>query len=57
MLQHLNDDYKKKLKTMIPKGDFGKPQDVASTVLFLLSEASNYITGQVLRVDGGMVLS
>ncbi|MFH1622884.1 MAG: 3-oxoacyl-[acyl-carrier-protein] reductase [Candidatus Omnitrophota bacterium] len=56
MVQLLKDDYKAKLKTLIPKGEFGKPQDIANTVLFLLSDASGYITGQVLRVDGGMIL-
>jgi len=56
MVESLKDDYKNKLKTMIPKGEFGKPQDVANAVLFLLSDNSGYITGQVLRVAGGMVL-
>jgi len=56
MVKLLKDDYKEKLKATIPKGEFGKPQDVANAVLFLLSDASGYITGQVLRVDGGMVL-
>lgn len=55
MTQNLKGDYKEKLKTFIPKGEFGKPQDVSNAVLFLLSDSANYITGQVLRVDGGMV--
>lgn len=55
MVHTLKDEYKEKLKSLIPKGEFGKPEDVAKTVLFLLSDAANYITGQVLRVDGGMV--
>ncbi|MDD5005576.1 MAG: 3-oxoacyl-[acyl-carrier-protein] reductase [Candidatus Omnitrophica bacterium] len=56
MTQNLKPDYKEKLKSLIPKGEFGKPQDVAGAVLFLLSDAADYITGQVLRVDGGMVM-
>lgn len=57
MVKTLKDEYKTKLKSFIPKGEFGKPEDVANAVLFLLGEGSSYITGQVLRVDGGMVLS
>jgi NAD(P)-dependent dehydrogenase (short-subunit alcohol dehydrogenase family) len=33
--------------------DLGKPQDVANLVLFLASEESSFVTGQILRVDGG----
>jgi 3-oxoacyl-[acyl-carrier protein] reductase len=34
----------------------GKPEDVAEAVLFLVSEESNYITGQVLNVNGGIYM-
>lgn len=40
----------------IPLGKFGKSQDVADAVAFLASEQAGYITGQVLHVDGGMVM-
>lgn len=40
----------------IPLGRFGTPAEVAEVVGFLVSEASNYITGQVINVDGGMVM-
>jgi NAD(P)-dependent dehydrogenase (short-subunit alcohol dehydrogenase family) len=39
----------------IPAGRFGKTQEVAKTVAFLLSESAGYITGQNIRVDGGIV--
>jgi 3-oxoacyl-[acyl-carrier protein] reductase len=40
----------------LPVPRIGKPEDVAEAVLFLASPASNYVTGQVLRVDGGWVI-
>ena len=40
----------------IPLGSFGKPEQVAAAVAFLASEDAAYITGQVLHVDGGMVM-
>lgn len=39
---------------MIPLGRFGKAQEVAKVVKFLASEESNYITGQVIKIDGGL---
>lgn len=40
----------------IPMARIGQPRDIAQAVLFLASDLSNYITGQVLAVDGGMVM-
>ena len=42
------------LKQSIPMGYFGQPEDVSGTVLYLASEEASYITGQVIRVDGGL---
>ena len=47
----------KALSAQIPLDRFGSPQDVAGVVAFLASEHAGYITGQVLTVDGGMVMS
>jgi 3-oxoacyl-[acyl-carrier protein] reductase len=38
----------------IPLGRVGEPEDVAAAILFLCSDEASYITGQVLRVNGGM---
>ena len=56
MTQALSDDVKQGILKNIPIGVFGKPIDVAKTALFLASEESNFITGQVITVDGGMVM-
>jgi len=56
MLNTLKEEQKDHLKKFIPLGRFGKPADVARVVLFLLSDAAQYITGQVITVDGGMAM-
>lgn len=52
----LSDDVSKKMLQSIPMGIFGSSEDVAEAVLFLASQKAKYITGQVLNVDGGMVM-
>ena len=56
MTRDLGEDLRKKLLERIPLQRFGQPDDVAGTVLFLCSPAAKYITGQILTVDGGMVM-
>ena len=56
MTDGLGDKFKEEAKKGIPLRRFGKPEDVANVVAFLSSESSNYITGQVINVDGGMVM-
>jgi len=56
MTEVLPEDVKQKMLDQIPMKRFGEPGDVARTVLFLVTEASSYMTGQVLTVSGGMVM-
>jgi 3-oxoacyl-[acyl-carrier protein] reductase len=56
MTKGLGDDLRKKLLERIPLQRLGQPEDVAGVVAFLCSPAANYITGQILTVDGGMVM-
>jgi 3-oxoacyl-[acyl-carrier protein] reductase len=52
----LSDEIKEAILTQIPMNRFGTTEDIANAVAFFASEESGYITGQVLPVDGGMVM-
>lgn len=56
MTDKLPENIKETFKKRIPMGEFGKPVDVANLVVFLSSECANYITGQVLNIDGGLTI-
>lgn len=56
MMAGFGEDDLKALREEIPLGRLGQPSDVASAVLFLASDEAGYITGQVLSVNGGMVI-
>jgi len=56
MTDALPEKAKEELKRMIPMERLGQPEDVAQAALFLVSEASGYITGQVINVNGGIYM-
>ena len=56
MTADLPETVKEKALADIPLGKMGEPEDVANAVLFLASDQASYITGQVVNVDGGMVM-
>lgn len=56
MTEVLSDKIKEAILEKIPMKQFGEPEDIADTALFLASDQAKYITGQVICVDGGMVM-
>ena len=56
MTDVLSDSVKEGLLAQIPLGRTGQAEDIAKAVAFLASPAADYITGQVLSVDGGMAI-
>lgn len=56
MTDELSEEQKEAMLSMIPLERLGNPEDVARVVCFLASEGANYITGQTIHIDGGMVM-
>ena len=56
MTGELTPEVQEQIKRNIPLGCFGETEDIANTVIFLASREARYITGQVLTVDGGLVM-
>ncbi|MBI5416504.1 SDR family oxidoreductase, partial [Candidatus Poribacteria bacterium] len=54
MLNNLKEEYKNQILKQIPLNRLGKPEEIAKTVKFLVSDDASYITGQTIIVDGGM---
>jgi len=57
MTESLPENVRQEFIKVIPLGREGTPEDVANLCLFLASEEASYITGQVIRVDGGMLIA
>jgi 3-oxoacyl-[acyl-carrier protein] reductase len=56
MTEKLTDEMKSEMLKQIPLGRLGEPKDIAAIVSFLASEQGDYLTGQTIHVDGGMVM-
>ena len=56
MTAELNEELKASILKQIPMGKLGAAEDIANAALFLSGTSGRYITGQVLTVDGGMVM-
>lgn len=56
MTSQMPEDAKKGVEGMIPMGHMGQAEDIANVVAFLADDTANYITGQVICVDGGMAI-
>ena len=56
MTQKLDEKVRNAMLEQIPLGKFGSPEDVADSVAFLVSDQAKYITGQVININGGMLM-
>ena len=56
MTEILPEKIKENMLNSIPLGRMGKAQEIANAISFLASDDASYITGQILQVDGGMVM-
>lgn len=57
MTEGLPEDLKEAMLKQIPLAKLGQPEDIAKAVVFFASDSANYITGQTLQIDGGMVMA
>ena len=57
MMAHTLEEYGEQIKSSVPRGRIGIPEDMAGTAIFLCSKASAYITGSIIPVDGGSLIA
>jgi 3-oxoacyl-[acyl-carrier protein] reductase len=56
MTEQLSEEARQRLLSVVPLGRWGTPEEVAEVVNFLASDAASYLTGQIIHIDGGMVM-
>jgi len=57
MMAHTLEEYGEQIKSSVPRGRIGVPEDMAGASIFLSSKASSYITGSIIPVDGGSLIA
>ena len=57
MMAHTLEEYGEQIKSSVPRGRIGVPEDMAGASIFLSSRASSYITGSIITVDGGSLIA
>jgi NAD(P)-dependent dehydrogenase (short-subunit alcohol dehydrogenase family) len=57
MMAHTLEEYGEQIKSSVPRGRIGVPEDMAGASIFLSSRASSYITGSIIPVDGGSLIA
>ena len=57
MMAHTLEEYGEQIKSSVPRGRIGVPEDMAGIAIFLCSKASSYITGSIIPVDGGSLIA
>jgi len=57
MMAHTLEEHGDEIKSSVPRGRIGMPEDMAGVTLFLSSKASSYVTGTIIPVDGGSLIA
>jgi NAD(P)-dependent dehydrogenase (short-subunit alcohol dehydrogenase family) len=56
-MAHTLEEHGDEIKSSVPRGRIGMPEDMAGVTIFLSSKASSYVTGTIIPVDGGSLIA